>query len=141
MKSFVLLTIAAAFGLMGFGSQRAEETAGSQGSIFRHYDFPSHPTLTHLCQQRVHGSIGHITWDAFASAARPSALRDYYHRKLGDAGFDKRGDGASWRLPADAPRPNRILEIIPIGTNEPFRDCEKAPPSDSRAIIRLSRMN
>ena len=142
MRFMILLTIVSVIGLIGHCSQQAAgDDSNSNDSIFRSYQFPSRPNLTHLCRQRVYGSGHEITWDAFASSAKPSKLVDYYHQKLGDAGFTREGDGGSWKLPADAPRPNRVLDIMAIGTKNPARDCEKSPPSNSRAIIMLSRMN
>jgi len=135
------LTVVSVIGLIGHGAQRAP--AGkpeSNDSIFQFYEFPGHPGLTHLCRQRVYGSGHEITWDAFASSATPSRLVDDYRQKLGDAGLTRDGEGASWRLPADAPRPNRVLEIMAIGTKSPAHDCEKSPPSGSAALVMLSRM-
>jgi hypothetical protein len=58
---------------------------------------------------------------------------------LGDAGFTREGAGGSWSLPADAPSPERILEVSGIGADNPSSECEKRPPRNSRAIILLSR--
>ncbi len=142
MKFLILVT---SFLLIGFiGGCSKQSTAGSSDSndsIFKSYDFPSHPNLTYLCQKRVYGSGREITWDAFASSAKPSELVDYYRQKLGEAGFTKQGEGGTWRLPADAPRPNRVLDIMAVGTHNPSEDCEKSPPSDSQAIIMISRMH
>jgi len=124
---------------------RANQKAAGGGSdspesVFDFYEFPVHPRLTHLCQQRVYSKAVHeITWDAFASPARPSQLLAYYRRKLGDAGFTKEGAGGSWSLPADAPSPRRILEVSRVGADNPARQCEKRPPANSRSIILLSR--
>src|SRR4051794_19873024 len=97
--------------------------------IFKEYQFPSHSGLTHLCRQRVYGSGVEITWDAFASEARPSGLINYYRRKLGNAGFTREGEGGTWRLPANAARPQRVLEILPAGADAPYKSCEKSPPA------------
>ena len=124
---------------------RSEQATGagsdSNDSIFKSYEFPSHPNLTHLCQQRVYGSGREITWDAFASAAKPAELVKYYRQKIGNAGFTRGREGGTWRLPAGAPHPDRVLDIMSVGTPNPARDCQKSPPSDSRSIIMLSRMN
>lgn len=142
MRFLILLTIISAVGLVGHGSQRgAGRSSKSNDSIFRSYEFPGYPRVTHLCQRRVYGSGHEITWDAFASSARPSALVAYYRRKLGDAGFNREGGGGFWRRPADAPRPQRVLDIKAVGTENPSQDCEKTPPRNSRAIIIISRMN
>ena len=110
MRPLLIATIISVIGLIGHGSQQAgSDSSKSNDSILRSYEFPSHPDLTHLCQQRVYESGHEITWDAFASSARPSQLVDYYHRKLGDAGFTREGKGGFWRRPADAPRPQRVL--------------------------------
>jgi hypothetical protein len=142
MGFLIFVTIISVIGLIGHSPQPAAgDNSNSNDSIFRSYQFPVHPHLTHLCQQRVYGSGHEITWDAFASSARPSRRVDFYRQKLGDAGFTREGEGGSWRLPADAPRPKRVLDIKAIGTNNPSRGCEKTPPSNSRAIIILSRMD
>ena len=142
MRFLLLATIISVIGLTGHGPQRAAgKRSKSNDSIFRSYEFPSHPNLTHLCQQRVYGSGHEITWDAFASSAKPSQLVSYYRRKLGDAGFTRDGKGGSWSRPADAPRPQRVLDIKAIGTDNPSDDCEKKPPANSRAIIIISRMH
>ena len=141
MRFLVLLTVISVIGVIGPGPQQAAgNNSNSNESIFRSYEFPGYSRVTHLCHQRVYGSGHEITWDAFASSAKPSKLLDYYHQKLGDAGFTREGEGGSWRLPADAPRPQRVLDIKPIGTNNPSHGCEKKPPYNSRAIIILSRM-
>ena len=141
MRFLILATMISVTGLAGHGSQQAAgDSSNSNDSIFQSYEFPSHPNLTYLCQQRVYGSGHEITWDAFASSAKPSQLVNYYRRKLGDAGFTREGKGGFWRRPADTPRPQRVLDIKAIGTNNPARDCEKKPPANSRAIIIISRM-
>ena len=141
MKFLTLVTIILMLGFGAFCSRQSIGTSSdSSESIFKSYDFPSHPNLTHLCQKHVSGSGRETTWDAFASAASPSELLDYYHQKMGDDGFTKEGEDGTWRLPASAPQPNRVLDIMAVGTANPSRDCEKAPPSGSRAIIMLSRM-
>jgi hypothetical protein len=141
MRFLTIVTIIPVIGIIGHCSQQAAgDSSNSNDSIFQFYEFPSHPHLTHLCQQRVYGSCREIIWDAFASSAKPSKLVDYYRGKLGDAGFTREGEGGVWRRPADAPRPQRVLDIKAIGTDNPSRDCKKKPPSNSRAIIILSRM-
>ena len=141
MRFLILVIIVSVIGSFGRGPQEAGGGGSdSNDSIFQFYEFPSHPHLTHLCQQRVYGSGREITWDAFASSARPSQLVAYYRRKLGDGGFTREGKGGFWRRPADAPRPQRVLDIKAVGTDNPSRGCEKTPPPNSRAIIIVSRM-
>ena len=142
MRLFILFII---ISVMGPAGHDARPAAGgkpdSPESVFRFYRFPGHPRLTHLCRERVYSTTGHeITWDAFASPVRPSKLVAYYRRKLGDAGFTREGAGGSWSLPADAPRPERVLEVSGVGADNPSRQCEKKPPAGSRAIILLSRI-
>lgn len=136
-----VLVISAVGATAGSAAQKAAgEESKSPESVFEFYEFPGHPKLTHLCQERVYSKAGHeITWDAFASPARPSQLVAYYRRKLGDAGFTKEGAGGRWSLPADAESPRRILEVSRVGADNPARQCEKRPPAGSRAIILLSR--
>lgn len=107
MRFLLVLIIVSAVWPAGFDSRPAAgEKSEPPESIFQSYRFPGHPNLTHLCGERVYGTSGEeINWDAFASPARPSKLVAYYRRKLGDAGFTGEGEGGTWRLPADAPRP------------------------------------
>jgi hypothetical protein len=142
MRLLILFIILSVIGPAGHGPrQAAGANPDSREAVFRFYQFPSHPRLTHLCQQRVYSTSGHeITWDAFASPARPSKVVAYYRRKLGDAGFTREGAGGRWSLPADAPSPERVLEVSGVGTDNPSRQCEKKPPANSRAIILLSRI-
>src|SRR5918998_5508779 len=137
-----LFIIISAIGLAGHAPQRAAGgNSHSPEAIFEFYQFPSHPKLTHLCQQRIYSASGHaITWDAFASSDKPSKLVAYYRRKLGGAGFTREGVGGQWSLPAEAPRPERILEVSGVRADSPARQCEKKPPSNSRSIILLSKM-
>jgi hypothetical protein len=100
MKFLILVTIILVLGFRAFCSQHSIGTSSdSAASIFKSYEFPSHSNLTHLCQKRVSGSGREITWDAFASAAPPSELLDYYHQKMGDDGFTKEREGGTWRPP------------------------------------------
>ena len=142
MGRLILFIIISVIGSAGHDPrQAAGDKPDSPESVFRFYQFPSHPHLTHLCRERVYSPSGQeITWDAFASPARPSKLVAYYRRKLGNAGFTREGGGGRWSLPADAPRPERVLEVSGIGTDNPSRQCEKRPPANSRAIILLSRI-
>lgn len=142
MRLLILFIILSVVGPTGHAQRRAARNkSGSSESVFQFYQFPGYPKLTHLCQQRVYTSSGHaLTWDAFASPVRPSKLVAYYRRKLGDAGFTREGAGGQWSLPADAPHPERILEVSGVGTDNPSSQCEKRPPANSRAIILLSRM-
>ena len=142
MRFLMLFMITSVLALAGHGPrQAAGEDSDSHEAIFRFYQFPGHPNLTHLCRQHVRGASGEeITWDAFASPARPSQLVAYYRRKLGDAGFTREGVGGIWRLPANAERPERVLEVSGVGADNPASQCEKRPPANSRAIILLSRM-
>ena len=140
MRSLVLVILA--IGVIGFGSGLAAgDKPEANDSIFKAYGFPSYPGLTHLCQQRVYGSGSEITWDAFASAAAPDEIVEYYLRKLGKAGFTKDDKGGTWRLPAGAAQPKRVLNIMAVETDNPARQCKEHPPADSRSIILLSRMN
>ena len=142
MRFLLLFMITSVVALAGYGPRQAAGAGSdSREEVFRFYQFPVHPKLTHLCRGHVLGSAGEeITWDAFASPARPSQLVAYYRRKLGDAGFTREDRGGIWRLPADAARPERVLEVSGVGADNPSRECEKRPPANSRAIILLSRM-
>lgn len=142
MGLLILFIIISVTGPLGHDQrQAAGGNPHSAESVFKSYQFPGHPKLTHLCRERVYSPSGHeITWDAFASPDRPSKLVAYYRRKLGDAGFTREGAGGRWSLPADAPRPERVLEVSGVGADNPSRQCDKKPPANSRAIILLSRV-
>ena len=141
MKISILVILFLIIGLTENCSERAVGEKSDQNEvIFKSYDFPSHPNLTHLCNQRVYGAGREITWDAFASSSAPSELVSYYRKKLGDAGFEKKGEGGAWRVPPDD-SPKRVLDIMATETDSPARQCEKSPPRDARTIIMLSRMN
>lgn len=142
MRFLILVTSILAIGAIGDCSQQARgDDSDPNDSIFEFYEFPTYPQLTHLCQQRVYGTRHEITWDAFATSAKPSALVTYYRQKLGDAGFTRDGKGGFWRRPADAPRPQRVLDIKAIGTKNPSSDCKNTAPANSRSIIIVSRMH
>ena len=142
MRASILMTIVLAIGLIGsYSEPSASSDSDANDAIFKDYNFPGHPHLTHLCQQRVSGAGREITWDAFASPAAPREVVDYYRRKLGDAGFTREGEGGAWRLPAGAPHPHRVLDVLASGTDNPSRACENQPPSNTRTIILLSRSN
>ena len=112
-------------------------------SIAGFYGFPLYPELTYLCGKRVYmtGSVpGHLTWDAFASESSPSTVVEHYLSKLGDGGFTKENEEGTWRLPAGADPPARVLNIYPVGQAGPHQACEKKPPPGSRSIVLFSRM-
>jgi hypothetical protein len=135
-RMWVMFTILGLVCLGGISS-----SWGDSDSIFKAYDFPSHPNLTYLCEQRVYPSAPgpHITWAAFASESSPSAVVEYYLQKLGDAGFIKQEDGGIWRFEKGSGQINRVLHIMPVGAGSPHRQCVEKPPSDSRSIILISR--
>jgi hypothetical protein len=80
----------------------------------------------------------HITWDAFASEAAPSAIIEYYKKLLGNAGFSAETDGGTWRFPED--KPERVLSIMFVEADGPHRSCKRLPPANTRGIIIISRM-
>ena len=132
------LAILISLASLAFGSIYSSD---SNEQIFKGYGFPVHNGLTHLCGERVYDSGVEITWEAFASPARPSELIAYYRRKLGDAGFTEEGSKGLWRLPASAPRPQRFLEIMPAGADAPYKSCDKSPPANTKSIIMISKMS
>lgn len=109
--------------------------------IFKDYGFPSHSGLTRLCGERVYSKDGEIIWDAFASEERPADLINDYHQKLGDAGFTKVGERGTWRLPVRAAHPQRVLEILPVGTDAPYKSCENRPPANTKTILMVSKLS
>jgi hypothetical protein len=109
--------------------------------ILKDYGFPSHVGLTRLCGERVYSENGEIIWDAFASEETPANLIDYYHQKLGDAGFTKDGERGTWRLPAKSAHPQRVLEILPAGANAPYKSCENRPPANTKSILMVSKLS
>jgi hypothetical protein len=135
-----LLSLLLTFPAGGHSTPAAGVGADETERVFKEYGFPAHKGLSHLCRQRVYGSGREITWDAFASTLAPAQLVKYYRGKLGDAGFERDGEGGLWRMPEDAPHPSRVLSIMPVSTDGPFRQCEKSPPAGSKSIIMVSRM-
>lgn len=108
--------------------------------VMASYGFPPHQSLEHLCAQRVYeGSGGHLTWDAFSSSLDPQALLVAYRSKLGEAGLQPTAHGGTWRLPANAEPPLRVLDILPISAGGPHRGCEKSPPANAKSILIVSR--
>jgi len=108
-------------------------------AIFHKYDFPTFPDLTHLCQQRVYMAgkgTRHITWDAFASEAAPSIIVEYYRECLGKDGFSPETHGGTWRFPEE--KPERVLSIMPVQADGPYRSCDRKPPESTRSIIIIS---
>jgi hypothetical protein len=111
-------------------------------TIFHTYNFPTYPNLTHLCQQRVYmegKGTKHITWDAFASEDAPSVIIEYYKKHLGNAGFSAEADGGTWRFPED--KPERVLSIMFVEADGPHRSCKRNPPTNTRSIIIISKMD
>lgn len=142
MKSLAVLIVFVAIGFFGtYMAQADSATIDANDSIFKSYGFPSYAGLTHLCQKRVYGSGNEITWDAFAATAEPSEIVEYYLRRLGKSGFTREDKGGTWRLPAGDAHPKRVLNIIPLGIDNPSRDCDEHPPADSHAVILLSKMS
>jgi len=107
--------------------------------VFGEYHFPAAPSATSLCQQRVYGSGLEITWEAFAVPVAPAELVTFYRERLGSAGFTPEGEGGTWKLPAGAVRPQRVLSILPADADGPHRQCEKSPPAGTRSIVVFSR--
>ncbi len=109
-------------------------------AIFSEYGFPGAPDLTHLCAQRVYQPGGqHLTWDAFASDDAPATLVAHYKDWLGARGFEAKGAGGLWRVPAGAPSPDRTLEIDAAGEPGPYKACDKQPAASDKSVIVISR--
>jgi hypothetical protein len=132
------LAILISLATLAFGSASRSDL---NEKIFKDYGFPSHSGLVRLCGERVYSESGEITWDAFASEDKPSDLIDDYHQKLGDAGLTRDGERGTWRLPAKAARPQRVLEILPVGTNAPYKSCENRPPANTKSIVMVSKLS
>jgi len=112
-------------------------------SIAEFYGFPLYPGLTHLCGKRVYvsGSVsGHLTWDAFASESSPSTIIEHFLLNLGEGGFSRESEKGTWRLPAGAEHPSRVLDIYPVGNPGPHAECNRTLPPGSRGIVIYSRM-
>lgn len=117
--------------------------AGAMASlraIFDAYGMRGYPGLSHLCGQRVYRSNGgHLTWDAFTSDDPPKDLVDHYRSLLGEAGFERNGEGGVWRLPAGNPHPNRVLTISSASEMGPHEACAKKPAAGAKSVLLLSR--
>lgn len=139
MGLLILFIIISAIGLAGPDPRRAAgDDPNPPGSASRFYQPPGRPNLTHSCRGRVYSPSGHgTTCDAFAPPAKPSKVVAYCRRELGDGGFAREGEGGRRSLPAEAPRPGRVLEVSGVGTDDPSRQCEKRPAAEPRASIPL----
>lgn len=112
-------------------------------TIAEFYGFPLYPDAKHLCQKRVYvsGSApGHLTWDAFVSDSSPSTIIEHFLLKLGEGGFSRESEKGTWRLPAGAECPSRVLDIFPVGKPGPHMECNRTLPAGSRSILIYSRM-
>lgn len=108
--------------------------------IFDGYGFPPALGAMHLCGRRVYRAEGgHLTWDAFESNVPPAAVVAHYKSRLGERGFEVDGAGGRWRLPAGAPRPERILEVMDARADGPHRTCEKKPGDEAATVVLVSR--
>jgi hypothetical protein len=121
------------------GCAAVEPRPPDPSGVHGEYGFPAAPSAISLCEQRAYGSGLEITWKAFAVPAAPAELVTFYRERLGSAGFTPEGEGGTWKLPAGAVRPQRVLSILPADADGPHRQCEKSPPAGTRSIVVFSR--
>jgi len=108
--------------------------------IFQSYKFPSYSQATHLCGKNVSANVAEIRWDAFSSNDPVEQVISFYEGKLGKEGFKREGDKGEWKFPVNSDKPERIIEIMPVGAKAPYQGCEKSPSSHAKSIIMLSQM-
>jgi hypothetical protein len=112
-------------------------------SIAESYGLPAYPHSEHLCGKRVYvsGSVPrHLTWDAFVSDSPPSRVIEHFVLELGEEGFSGGREVGTWRFPANAEVPSRVLDIFPVGQHGPHMECERAIPAGSRSVLIYSRI-
>lgn len=82
---------------------------------------------------------GHLTWEAYASAADPKAVFDHYWAILGDAGLETSGVQTwLWRLgPGDGLTTATIGIMLP-DAGGPHRENAAKMPADTRTVVVVS---
>jgi hypothetical protein len=119
-------------------SKRRPEPA-SAARLFDDYGFPALAAVEHLCGRRDYPpGGGELTWDAFASDTPPAELVERYKKRIGETGFQRRGQGAIWTVPAGAPLP-RTLEVLSLEAQGRHRACAAKPGPGARSVIVISR--
>jgi hypothetical protein len=129
--------------MMSVACALSQDCSGSNkkvGDLFDSYKFPSYDGATHLCGESVLANVAEIRWDAFSSPDSVEKVISFYEKKLGKEGFEREGDGGEWKLPAGSDKPERIIEILPIGAQAPYQECENKPAASSKSIIMVSQI-
>jgi hypothetical protein len=132
-------------GMKGVISQevRSPGDVSSSKSIMLSYGFPVLSGVTHLCQERVYAygddANRHITWDAFSSSLEPAQVVNFFRRELGDAGFNPKGGGGTWRFPVGSESPDRVLTVLNVEEEGPHSNCKERIPSGAKSVLILSR--
>ena len=135
MKILVLMLIAVA------GSLPSKIVKGDEV-----HGFPLVPGLRHICGRHLTGVSGQpsrrteITWQAFATDASVGEIVAQYRRKLGEAGMKGDEHGATWRFPAGATMPKRLLEVSTSTKAGPWRDCDRALLAKAQCIVLVSEI-
>jgi hypothetical protein len=141
MKALLVLVVL--FWSIGFGALRAgpesPESSKSPDALLGAYGFPAAAGLKHLCGEHVSGSGMEITWDAFASNAPLGEVVAFYEKKLGKAGMAGDSQGATWRFPVGAKRPERVLTVSVSTAEGPYRRCDGAALRKAQSVVMASR--
>lgn len=144
-----LRAVAAIFLLISQTGLVVSQEGTSQGnvpsneSIMSSYGFPFLSGLKHLCQERVYAddkhASRHITWDAFSSSLEPSQVVKFFRHELGDAGFNPKGAGGTWRFPVGSAPPDRVLTVLSVKEEGPHSNCKEQIPAGAKSVLILSR--
>jgi hypothetical protein len=119
-------------------TKRRPEPA-SAARLFDDYGFPVLAAVEHLCGRRDYPpGGGELTWDAFACESPPAELVERYKKRIGESGFQARGQGAIWTVPAGAPNP-RTLEVLALDAQGKHRSCTAKPGPGAKSVIVISR--
>lgn len=92
---------------------------------------------TSFCDGRVYpeGGRGHISWEAFATAAAPEVVIADTLARCGKANHDDTADRQIWRFPVADPK--AVVSVSPAAAEGPWSRCE--PAAGTKTIIVVSR--
>src|SRR5262245_34840203 len=109
------------------------------------YGFPLAPGLKQVGGGQVMGTglqtRTEITWKAFATDRSVEDVVAYYRSKLGDEGMKGDAHGATWRFPAGATHPERVLEVAASTKDGPWRDGDRAVLEKAKCVVMVSQVS
>src|SRR5882724_2805774 len=74
-----------------------------------------------------------------SSSLEPGQVVNFFRRELGDAGFNPKGGGGTWRFPVGSESPDRVLTVLKVEEEGPHSNCKERIPSGAKSILILSR--